>query len=748
MQLRKCVTIPTRFEDEVHIAPQNGNGTKPAYPKLLQAQIVPFNPNNPPAAFPSLPLTSVDAPVARNPSGFEELVNVPHTVDSLSNGGLRISLDGSSAVQEDLPQTERRTVSPIAMQRNARMPVGLIINGPRAAEVASTSSENDCNVTWDLLPLSLQFHIYRVLLANYSPKLVPKLLGLTEHEASQIQKAVGMRVLHPASVEEIWDYCSKAGVEGPATLESPSSIDADVFNEYVGYMIFASNYELAFEAEVRLAKDFLSSRGIATDLLGTWLPDPSDAQFGGLYRHVPGTTDMSLPSNNQLHADSGYSSFSEADQTRAAQRSERRLRPRQDLIKKKAMEKRSTGDMNPNSLVYSIKHRPTSQRPLIDLDPNLMVKIKPHPLATVTKVGEFFDPSGVPLSKRLLKAEECSRDSAGGDTSQEITTKSSEKPSPIGIAPNPQRLILKIHNKDGLARILRKNPSPLTPPNSGNTTAVSLDGLANPSQPSSLIPPAFAVSSSGLSTGPLVKDVERPPNDGTLSITSARPATRPLVESQPVAPEKTKRKPSQSDIGPDISKVQRMLIDAAPVNPSQSISHESNSDIGQLHTEAKRSHKLSTAQLIAAIESTLPLESMRSRSPPSPSYSPISENEDLEELQARLRGPMMDRMRSKMPDQGKSLALQSELALDLSSLSNPTFRANGEESLQAAGNSGNITSEHESLTTAGEETMEKKSAKRKKGGAPRGPRGPYRKTRERLAKQAEKEGKAGNGKRT
>lgn len=42
------------------------NGTKPTYPDLLRGQIIPFNPNNPPAAFPSVSLTTTQSlePVA------------------------------------------------------------------------------------------------------------------------------------------------------------------------------------------------------------------------------------------------------------------------------------------------------------------------------------------------------------------------------------------------------------------------------------------------------------------------------------------------------------------------------------------------------------------------------------------------------------------------------------------------------------------------------------------------------------
>jgi len=78
----------------------------------------------------------------------------------------------------------------------------------------------------------------------------------------------------------------------------------------------------------------------------------------------------------------------------------------------------------------------------------------------------------------------------------------------------------------------------------------------------------------------------------------------------------------------------------------------------------------SAEEMTGAVEGNVPLESMQSRSPPSPAYSLISENEDQEELQARLRRAMMEVMRDKVPDQGDSLSSQPDLALILRSLSN------------------------------------------------------------------------------
>lgn len=52
--MRTRVQPPTRFEDEINspLGP-TGRVDKPAFPRLLQAQVVPFNPYLPSAAFPT-----------------------------------------------------------------------------------------------------------------------------------------------------------------------------------------------------------------------------------------------------------------------------------------------------------------------------------------------------------------------------------------------------------------------------------------------------------------------------------------------------------------------------------------------------------------------------------------------------------------------------------------------------------------------------------------------------------------------
>ena len=55
MRLRKSITRPQKLQDEIAYGRDSKDPTKPAFPDLLQSQVIPFNPQLLPAAFPSLP---------------------------------------------------------------------------------------------------------------------------------------------------------------------------------------------------------------------------------------------------------------------------------------------------------------------------------------------------------------------------------------------------------------------------------------------------------------------------------------------------------------------------------------------------------------------------------------------------------------------------------------------------------------------------------------------------------------------
>jgi hypothetical protein len=55
MHLRETIHPPQKLQDEMANGKKPTDPKKPAFPRLLQSQVVSYNPHLPPAAFPSLP---------------------------------------------------------------------------------------------------------------------------------------------------------------------------------------------------------------------------------------------------------------------------------------------------------------------------------------------------------------------------------------------------------------------------------------------------------------------------------------------------------------------------------------------------------------------------------------------------------------------------------------------------------------------------------------------------------------------
>lgn len=81
MRLRRTITIPTRYEDEDPLPPRSRNGTRPAYPSLLRDQVIPFNPDHPPAQFPSLPLSTPCPSAHKLQSDIDSTAESPTSLD-------------------------------------------------------------------------------------------------------------------------------------------------------------------------------------------------------------------------------------------------------------------------------------------------------------------------------------------------------------------------------------------------------------------------------------------------------------------------------------------------------------------------------------------------------------------------------------------------------------------------------------------------------------------------------------------
>jgi hypothetical protein len=81
MQLRKNISAPDRFDEEILVTKPR-SATKPAHPSLMASQVVAFDPDKPPAAFPSLPLNS--PPISSDVS-LQDQESFPQPNDSRTN---------------------------------------------------------------------------------------------------------------------------------------------------------------------------------------------------------------------------------------------------------------------------------------------------------------------------------------------------------------------------------------------------------------------------------------------------------------------------------------------------------------------------------------------------------------------------------------------------------------------------------------------------------------------------------------
>ena len=247
---------------------------------------------------------------------------------------------------------------------------------------------------------------------------------------------------------------------------------------------------------------------------------------------------------------------------------------------------------------------------------------------------------------------------------------------------NPRRLILMVKDRDGLARIFKKQPNPLNSAfvkssETKTTSTLSLDGTTNNlKQPTTT--PRFNTTvlssnrdlTKGTASGLALETT--PNGTGFLTITNLpiRETTR-FENSIPAIPLSPKRKPSQSDIRPTPKKVHCALADSGTKTPLDGIANFTINNIHYYHTQAKCSHHVPTNRLqgpvayrTATKSTVVEAQGELPDFPRSPSCSPISENEGIEELQALLRGPAGRRLRFKGPAPAILLETDTEMTVE------------------------------------------------------------------------------------
>ncbi|KIV97988.1 hypothetical protein PV10_01683 [Exophiala mesophila] len=298
MQLRKSVCRPARFDEDYDVQDTPRPSTKPAFSKMMEARIIPFNPDHPPAAFPSLPI----------------------------NGSVTLPVPGTC---KEMPSWSTIRSTMTASIPSTRYAVEVV----QHSNVSPTLEQMQMDVkSWPSLPISVQYHIYKRMSVLYRGQSVSDLLGLTDLQFNDLLMAVRIRDDMQFTEMQLWNqYAGMSafgdgdmGAAGRTRVEdlgseilsalSPSStvhsfthaqdalrfhgtgsvqsalcssqlnasvrlpIDPQVLAQNLDHLALASSYELAYEAELNRAEQFLKTRNISTAVLGTWVPDAAPGE--------------------------------------------------------------------------------------------------------------------------------------------------------------------------------------------------------------------------------------------------------------------------------------------------------------------------------------------------------------------------------------------------------------------------------------------------------------------------------------
>jgi hypothetical protein len=366
MRLRKNIARPKKLEDE-HWG-SSKDPTKPAYPHLLRAQVVPFNPHLPPAAFPSLPFSG---------SGDEQVeVEVTATdamdIDPDSEGQSSLELDPASICADldtdelamDDPEEflvglhpKPRCVPTFENAANFHFEDELATSDDDEGNAKSGESRNQCklenadhnhlnaqvqpkipaivvdssrirsdiltaepftqlaNPAWNDLSPAVQLAIIARLSQSYRMTKVYDMLGLYAQDVGDINKLIAsynhQRELEDHLVHSMQQDQLRGILRTDHSLRARGASEAYHEFQTDSYMALIQaeideSWLQATQDEVNAGKRFLSERGIPRDMIGHWA-QASAANFEA--RLEPDVVPVSPPRrSNQQGPDSGYAS--------------------------------------------------------------------------------------------------------------------------------------------------------------------------------------------------------------------------------------------------------------------------------------------------------------------------------------------------------------------------------------------------------------------------------------------------------
>lgn len=292
MRLRGIIRQPNRFEDEdIHARRpyEKRNGTKPALPNLLAAQVVPFNPDQPPAAFPTCPLDG-SRTQQKEPARPASSVLLRESPEPKINPLLDVSrlVDDSDdfassilSLSTEFGAGEEWNTVDFSMSNN------LAAGDTQGADPLHLVNDDllDGPIEWDSLELAYQYRIFRSLRMVLKDGEAIRKLQLTNAQGKAINKAISWRQAFPITLTR---HCDSQDI-------GTNYLEPDLLMKYADVMVKASHYELGSPHQLLRAATYLRQVELPSTVLGTWIEDPQKS--GQL---IDATPQLTRPRNQAL----------------------------------------------------------------------------------------------------------------------------------------------------------------------------------------------------------------------------------------------------------------------------------------------------------------------------------------------------------------------------------------------------------------------------------------------------------------
>ena len=283
MRLREKVQTPRRFDEEDYSRRRSNINPCAAvpFPELMRNRITPFDPDLPPAAFPSLPLGGITS---------------QHSAETLCKvDGLMQDVTNTDASLDHDPAQVRETEAVIGVE------VAPNSSDDEESEAGSFTLDSDEVITWASLELSVQYRIFVNLCQHETPRGAAIRLRISELDFLNIRRAIARRLQIPEHVNVLWQKLQNID-NASREYREPSTV-----TEYADVLLEAGSYDHAFPISVQKGLKFLDDRYLDRSLLGYWnVNNDSFAQA------LPDLSNIARRIPIQPAHDSGYSSQNEA----------------------------------------------------------------------------------------------------------------------------------------------------------------------------------------------------------------------------------------------------------------------------------------------------------------------------------------------------------------------------------------------------------------------------------------------------